>query len=95
MNIIIIQTVYDALEGNYRGMGAHQIAWFLRKFGYTVQVINYSPELDLSKINNLLDKFVTSDTKLIGLSGIFIEDRPSFFTKMGLAFKRIKERHPR
>lgn len=94
MNIIIIQTVYDALEGNYRGMGAHQIAWFLRKFGYTVQVINYSPELDLSKINNLLDKFVTSDTKLIGLSGIFIEDRPSFFTKMGLAFKRIKERHP-
>lgn len=61
-----------------RPIGAYQVANQLRKNGYTVQVINYFPQLlgagGISLILKCLDKFVSADTLWVGFSTTFLSD---------------------
>jgi radical SAM superfamily enzyme YgiQ (UPF0313 family) len=50
-----------------RPRGCYQIAWYLRKHNYSVQVLEYLFKFTESQILELIDKFVTKDTKIIGL----------------------------
>lgn len=69
MNIILINII-DEVSIFPRFMGAHQIAWYMRKFGYDVQVITVSIYFSVEDIKALISKFITSETQIIGLSGI-------------------------
>lgn len=59
-----------------RPVGAYQIASQLRKSGYTVQVIDYFPQIKrvkgITAILKILDKLVSSDTLWIGFSTTFM-----------------------
>jgi radical SAM superfamily enzyme YgiQ (UPF0313 family) len=95
MNVIIIQTISDYRGAAPRSIGGHQLAWYLRLFGYTVQVINYSePIFTLDKVNALFEKFVTDETKVIGLGGILLEANDVFFSIFSSAIKQLKTKHP-
>jgi hypothetical protein len=94
MEIIVLQ-LCEPKSVFYRQIGAHQLAWYLRQFNYTVQVINISCEFTVDDIKLLIDKFRTSETKIIGLSGIIldIDNHPIFGQLVGI-FQELKINHP-
>ena len=95
MNVIIIQTVDDESGGMFRAMGGHQLAWYLRRSGYTVQVVNYVQSVfTLDHLNQLLEHFITDETKVIGLGGILLENNDRFFSVVKTAFEQIKIKYP-
>jgi radical SAM superfamily enzyme YgiQ (UPF0313 family) len=50
-----------------RPLGIYQLSWHLREHGYEIQVIDFIHQLDNNEILDLIDKFVTPETKFIGL----------------------------
>lgn len=86
-----------------RSIGPYKIAHWLRKHGYTAQVIEFVNCLDEETLYTLTKKFITSETKIIGFSTTFMiwekyihsdgnEYRyPEHILKV---LRRIKEEHP-
>lgn len=71
--IIIFTGVQDLIP--FRTMGAYQVAHRLRENGYTVQVVEYFPQIKNHNFNillKILNKFVNEDTLWIGFSSTFI-----------------------
>lgn len=54
-----------------RSMGAYQLAHFLRENGYTVQVIDFTDHFTEDELIATVDKFVTKNTLVLGLSTTF------------------------
>jgi len=54
-----------------RSIGAYQIAHFLRKNGYTVQVIDFTDYFTSDELITLIEKFVVPKTLAIGISTTF------------------------
>ena len=96
MNIIIIQTISDYHGGLPRPIGSHQLAWYLRLFGYSVQVINYAELVfTTDKINELIEKFITDDTKIVGIGGILLENNKVFFSTFTSVLTQLKTKYPK
>jgi radical SAM superfamily enzyme YgiQ (UPF0313 family) len=76
-------------------MGSYQIAWYLREHKYSVQVIDFIKYLTTNQIIELLDEFVTSETKIIGLGvlGIIEQDQWLFVRFQDIMFK-IRRKYP-
>lgn len=55
-----------------RSVGPYKIAYWVRKHGYQAQVIDFIPLLSASELYTLTKKFITSQTKIIGLSTTFL-----------------------
>jgi hypothetical protein len=70
MEIILLSDVYA--EGWIRGAGAYKLATELRAAGFSVQVIDFASRLTHLETQKLFDKFVTSDTFLVGVSNTFL-----------------------
>ena len=52
----------------YRTISSNQLAWWLREHNYEVQVIDYYAQLSNEQLLELVDHFVTKETKIIGWS---------------------------
>ena len=65
---VIIFTDINAAPGFGRYGGAYKIASEIRNHGYTCQVIEFFSELTLNDLCKIFDKFLTTDTKMIGFS---------------------------
>lgn len=61
-------------DGPRRGLGAYRIASEVRKAGYSCQVISFLRYFTLAEIEKLCEKFIDSNTKLVGLSTTFWYD---------------------
>ena len=72
----------------YRPIGAYRIRTELESLGYNVKVIDHYHHLTEDHIEQILKKYVSSDTLWIGFSTTFINtstlllDRSNFFTKL-------------
>jgi len=55
-----------------RSIGPYKIAHWLRKYGYQCQVIDHVLYFNADQLYTTLKKFITPDTKIIGLSTTFI-----------------------
>ena len=64
----IIFTDINAAPGFGRYGGAYRIASEIRSNGYTCQVIEFFSELSLDEISKIFDKFLTTETRMIGFS---------------------------
>lgn len=60
----------------YRYLGPYKVAHYLRKAGFTSQVIDFVVEYDEETLYSLMKKFVTTETSVIGISSTFISSTP-------------------
>lgn len=99
MDVILLSSCVPNAGKNsmMRPRGCYQIAWYLRKHDYSVQVLEYVFRLSDSEINDLIDKFVTKDTRIIGLGAMILMD-PTSMGAMIKKFERVlleaKKRYP-
>jgi radical SAM superfamily enzyme YgiQ (UPF0313 family) len=81
----------------FRPLGAYQVAWYLRKHTYEVQVIDFIHFFTEEQILKLLEKHITNSTKILGL-GIMIDYKDpvngEIIKKIENIFFTIKKRYP-
>lgn len=80
-----------------RPLGPYQIAWYLRKHNYSVQVLEFVYRMQVDEIISLLDKFVTKNTKVIGLGLMINMDGKaagSIIKKFERVLEICKKRYP-
>jgi hypothetical protein len=65
MDIVVLTGVVSDNKQLYRIFGPYQLAWYLRQHEYSVQVIDWVHELDSQTLFDLLDKFITQETKIL------------------------------
>ena len=106
MDVVLLTTVLpyehykwqlkkDFVNNLFRGMGSYQIAWYLREHGYSVQVIDFIKYLTTSQILELLDKFVTQETKIVGLGVLgLLEQDAWLFVKFQDVMFRARRKYP-
>jgi hypothetical protein len=70
LSAVISHTEYTLM----RPLGAYRLASHLRDHGYDIQVIDFIHRLDKEQIFKLVKKFITPETKFIGL-GMMIDYR--------------------
>ena len=75
MDVVLLSDVYA--EGWIRGAGAYKLATELRSVGYTVQVIDFASRLTYDETIKLFDKFLTQQTKVLGVSNTFMSNNGS------------------
>jgi hypothetical protein len=83
-----------------RPLGTYQLAWYLREHGYEIQVIDFINQFDNDTIVELVDKFITPETKFIGIGlmldfmhadGVRIRFKISnLLTKLKYRYKHLK-----
>lgn len=74
MQTILFTDVSDAF-GYGKYAGTYKIATEIRNAGYTCQVVDLFSKHTTEKLIKIIDKFVTSETILIGISGTLMEKR--------------------
>ena len=93
LSAVISHTEYTLM----RPLGAYRLASHLRDHGYDIQVIDFIHRLDKEQIFKLVKKFITPETKFIGL-GMMIDYRhPKIMyhhMKMAQVFLLLKRQHP-
>lgn len=88
-------TTYKTILNLFRGIGSYQIAWYLRKHDYSVQVIDFISAIRTSQIYELLDKFVTKDTKIVGLGVLGIVEQDAWlFVKFQEIMNTVRIKYP-
>lgn len=74
MQVILFTDVADTV-GYGKYAGTYKVATELRKAGYTCQVVDLFSKYSYSELEKIIDKFVTSETILIGFSCTLMEKR--------------------
>jgi len=81
----------------FRPIGSYQIAWYLRKNSYSAQVIDFIQFYTEDQIFKLLETYISSETKLIGL-GMMIDLKDpangTILKKIENIFLKIKKNYP-
>jgi len=72
MDVILLTGIISSTKRLYRPWGPYQLAWYLRKNGYEVQVIDFLHQLDKAKVLELIAKFVKPETKVLGWNAMFM-----------------------
>jgi radical SAM superfamily enzyme YgiQ (UPF0313 family) len=80
-----------------RPLGPYRIASHLRNNGYDIQVIEFAQYLENDRLEKLLEKFITKDTKFIGLGLMIWYENQKFvqiMNKFADLFTTIKKNYP-
>lgn len=62
-----------------RSIGAYQIAWYLRSFGYSVQVIDFVHEMKKAELESIVKNHVSESTLCVGVSTTFLSEQENQF----------------
>ena len=85
-DVVFLSSCVPRSSSLMRPLGAYQVAWYLRKHNYSVQVIDFIFRMSEDEIMNLLNKFITKDTKALGL-GLMIHMEAA---SMGVVIKKVE-----
>lgn len=97
MEVIFLTSVITDFNHLFRPIGVYQLAWYLRKHDYQVQVADFLSVLPEEQILKLVDNLVTNDTKIIGLGlmvDFFNPSTRSQIKKFENVMFGIKQRYP-
>lgn len=84
---------FSSAHWSIRGVGVVRLRTFLEKLGYKVKVIFYTDYMSMKTLDNLLSKFITKETKILGAS----TNWQSTFLNLDIIdnfFAKQKEKHP-
>jgi len=82
--------IYNPIWINHapiRPIGAHQIADWLRKWGYTVTVIDFCNYMSTEELHNITVKHIDRDTVFVGVNSTFWSEIPYTTTSFDVAGK--------
>lgn len=82
---------------NIRPLGVYQIAWYLREHGYDIQVIDFIHKIEKKLLLELVEKFITEDTRVVGLGMMVDTQMPALeMLKLRLAwiFTSLRKKYP-
>lgn len=65
MDVVFLTGVMSETKKMFRIFGPYQLAWYLRKHNYDCQVIDWVHEIPDEDLWKLLNKFITSNTKVL------------------------------
>jgi len=95
MDIVLLTACVGKEFKLFRSLGTYQIAWYLRKFDYSVQVIDFIHRFSEDQIWKLIEKYVTTDTKILGYSPMInFSENGDFNNKIERILLRIKKQYP-
>lgn len=95
--IILSSCVPFKFNQAIRPLGPYQIAWYLRSNGYEVQVLEYIYRLPENEIVELVEKFITPETKLLGMAFMIAPNHEYFkpiSKKLDNVIVTLKKRYP-
>lgn len=78
MQVILFTDVADTL-GYGKYAGTYKVATELRRAGFTCQVVDLFSKYSYQELENIINKFVTPDTVLIGFSCTLMEKRVGLY----------------
>lgn len=94
MDAIFLSSVISKTKQQlFRPMGPYQVAWYLRKHGYDVQVLEFMFKLSEEEILKYISMFVTSKTRLLGL-GLMTRMTGTIIHKFENVLFQAKKRWP-
>lgn len=97
MDVVLLTSVAPVTghANMYRGLGSYQIAWYLRQFGYEVQVIDFLKFIPEEDIMQALRKYVTIETKIVGLGLLTVPSQhPDLYIKMASVLAKVRTEFP-
>jgi len=95
MDVIFLTAVVGKDKTLFRPLGAYQLAWYLRKFDYQVQVIDFIHRFIEEEINAAIDRYVTTETKILGFGPmITLSEQGDFNKKMERVLLHCKKKYP-
>jgi radical SAM superfamily enzyme YgiQ (UPF0313 family) len=74
-----------------RALGPYLLCHHLRKNGFSARVIDFTNHMSTSTIDEILDKFVNSSTKVVGLSTTFLAEQNELVDYMHKSDKLIPD----
>jgi radical SAM superfamily enzyme YgiQ (UPF0313 family) len=95
--ILLSACVPQSSPSLLRPLGAYQLAWYLRKFSYDIQVIEFIHRFSEEELIALIAHFVTPKTKFIGLSAMInmeAQSMGSTIKKFENVLQKVKKRWP-
>lgn len=97
MEVVLLTACVTNNNILYRPIGAYQVAWYLRKFEYNVQVVDFLHRLDEEVILQILRKYITAETKIVGygaMLGLKDSESREFINKIERILLKIKKNYP-
>lgn len=100
MNVIFLNSVYSVLP--QRSIGPYLLKHYLKKRGYSSQVIDYCQDFEPSELLSYIERFITSETICLAVSSTFWYDETQYYYTYdaGIPFniydclKLFKEKYP-
>jgi hypothetical protein len=77
MNVVFLNSVYSILP--QRSIGPYLLKHYLKKRGYTSQVIDFCQDFTSEELLKYIDKFVTNDTICLAVSSTFWYDETGYY----------------
>jgi hypothetical protein len=77
MNVILLNSVYSILP--QRSIGPYLLRHYLKKRGYTSQVIDFCQDFDAEELFSAIKKFIKNDTICLGISSSFWFDETEHY----------------
>lgn len=97
MEVVLLTACVTPGNVIYRPIGAYQIAWYLRKFDYQVQVLDFLHRFEDAVIMQMLKKHITKDTKIVGYGAMLSRKDPEgreFMNKIERVLQKVKAIYP-
>lgn len=95
MEIVLLTACVGKEFKLFRTLGSYQIAWYLRKFNYQVQVIDFIHKFSEEQIWKLIEKYVTAETKIVGYAPMIdLSEHGEFNNKIEKILLKIKKKFP-
>lgn len=102
MNIIFWSALPNVYGQIQRYLGPYQLGYYLEENGYTYQVIDFTATSNTEKMSEeeiimFTEKFITSDTKVLGLSSTFFHNHGNISKipdNLSNALQIIKSKYP-
>ncbi|HYD49115.1 MAG TPA: radical SAM protein [Terriglobales bacterium] len=82
MHVVLLTSILSNTNRLYRPWGPYQLAWYLRKHGYDVQVLDFLHKFEKPKILKLVNKFIKPETRIVGWNCMFVPGDDKWWTKM-------------
>lgn len=79
----------DPLVDVFRPLGPYRLRTFLAQHGYNVKVIDYVPYFSIDQLDKALSKYVSTKTKVIGISTTYTVYTPEIFQQ----FDQLIQKH--
>lgn len=99
MDLVFLTGCVPSLDDKkiYRPLGAYQTAWYLRNYGYDVQVVDFIHRIPEDEIYKALQKFITKETKILAYGAMVSVISPEtqiFLKKIERILKYVRENFP-